>query len=87
MCRHQDFGVWNISYTTVTCQSNWAGSKDAAALGSVASLGDGGCCPANPTVRDVLCHLSSHSVLRSLEYREMRTTPARHSPIKVAFRT
>ncbi|KIM92054.1 hypothetical protein PILCRDRAFT_57037 [Piloderma croceum F 1598] len=46
---YSDFGVWNISYATVTCQSNWAGSKDAAALGSVASLGDGGCCPANPT--------------------------------------
>jgi hypothetical protein len=46
----QDFGVWNISYQSVTCTSNWSGSKDAAALGSVPSLGDGGCCPANPTV-------------------------------------
>jgi len=45
---YTDFGVWNISYQTVDCQP-WAGWKDAAALGSVASLGDGGCCPANPT--------------------------------------
>jgi len=45
---YADFGVWNISYETVTC-TNWAGWKDAAALGSVASLGNGGCCPTNPT--------------------------------------
>lgn len=46
---YTDFGVWNISYESVSCQSNWAGSKDAAALGSVTALGDGGCCPADPT--------------------------------------
>jgi hypothetical protein len=46
---YTDFGVWNISYETVTCQSDWAGWKDSAALGSVTALGDGGCCPANPT--------------------------------------
>jgi len=46
---YTDFGVWNISYETVSCQSNWAGWKDSAALGSVASLGDGACCPVNPT--------------------------------------
>jgi hypothetical protein len=46
----QDFGVWNISYQSVSCASNWSGSKDAAALGSVPSLGDGACCPADPTV-------------------------------------
>ncbi|KAI0281047.1 RlpA-like double-psi beta-barrel-protein domain-containing protein-containing protein [Russula aff. rugulosa BPL654] len=46
---YSDFGVWNISYQSVSCASNWSGSNDAAALGSVPSLGDGGCCPANPT--------------------------------------
>lgn len=46
---YTDFGVWNISYQSVSCTSNWAGSKDAAALGSVPSLGNGACCPANPT--------------------------------------
>ncbi|KAJ7647197.1 RlpA-like double-psi beta-barrel-protein domain-containing protein-containing protein [Roridomyces roridus] len=45
---YSDFGVWNITYQTVSC-SNWAGWKNAAALGSVADLGDGVCCPANPT--------------------------------------
>ena len=47
----KDFGVWNITYQTVLCQSNWAGSKDSAALGSVTNLGpESVCCPANPTV-------------------------------------
>lgn len=45
----QDFGVWNISYQSVSCES-WSGFKDAAALGSVPSLGDDACCPADPTV-------------------------------------
>ncbi|KAI0302618.1 RlpA-like double-psi beta-barrel-protein domain-containing protein-containing protein [Russula brevipes] len=45
----QDFGVWNISYQSVSCTSYWSGSKDAAALGSVPSLADGACCPADPT--------------------------------------
>ncbi|KAK7005658.1 expansin-like EG45 domain-containing protein [Favolaschia claudopus] len=46
---YKDFGVWNISYQTVPCLSNWAGAKNKAALGSVADLGDSVCCPANPT--------------------------------------
>ena len=46
----QDFGVWNISYESVSCASHWSGFKDAAALGSVPSLADGACCPADPTV-------------------------------------
>jgi len=46
---YSDFGVWNISYQSVSCASYWSGSKDAAALGSVPSLGDGACCPADPT--------------------------------------
>ncbi|KAI0069397.1 hypothetical protein K474DRAFT_1556040, partial [Panus rudis PR-1116 ss-1] len=43
-----DFGVWNVSYETVSCLSEWAGAKDNAALGSVAD-GSSVCCPANPT--------------------------------------
>ncbi|KAF8482653.1 RlpA-like double-psi beta-barrel-protein domain-containing protein-containing protein [Russula ochroleuca] len=45
---YTDFGVWNISYQSVSC-SSWSGFKNAAALGSVPSLADGACCPANPT--------------------------------------
>ncbi|KDQ57810.1 hypothetical protein JAAARDRAFT_194081 [Jaapia argillacea MUCL 33604] len=45
---YTDFGVWNISYQSVSCQE-WAGYKDASALGSVTSLGSGACCPDNPT--------------------------------------
>lgn len=44
-------GVWNISYTTVSCESEWAGAKDQAAIGSVPAIGDGGCCPLDPIVR------------------------------------
>ncbi|KAI0305458.1 RlpA-like double-psi beta-barrel-protein domain-containing protein-containing protein [Multifurca ochricompacta] len=44
----QDFGVWNISYQSVSCSSHWSGFKDTAALGSVPDLGDSVCCPANP---------------------------------------
>lgn len=46
---YTDFGVWNISYQSVSCASNWSGSKDAAALGSVPNLENGACCPTNPT--------------------------------------
>ena len=46
----QDFGVWNISYESVSCASYWSGFKNAAALGSVPSLADGACCPDDPTV-------------------------------------
>ncbi|TFK54114.1 hypothetical protein OE88DRAFT_1654609 [Heliocybe sulcata] len=45
---YTDFGVWNISYATVSC-TDWAGYKNAAALGSVTSLGSAACCPSNPT--------------------------------------
>ncbi|KAH9931086.1 RlpA-like double-psi beta-barrel-protein domain-containing protein-containing protein [Epithele typhae] len=47
--RIQDFGVWNVSYKSVNCLDNWAGAKNAAALGSVDD-GSSVCCPANPTV-------------------------------------
>ncbi|KAF8813826.1 hypothetical protein BYT27DRAFT_7084115 [Phlegmacium glaucopus] len=45
---YTDFGVWNITYQTVSC-SAWSGFNNTAALGSVASLALGACCPANPT--------------------------------------
>jgi len=45
---YTDFGVWNITYQAVSC-SNWSGFSDLAALGSVAQLKLGACCPANPT--------------------------------------
>jgi len=45
---YTDFGVWNITYKSVDCDQ-WKGWKDSSALGSVASLGTSGCCPANPT--------------------------------------
>jgi len=46
---YTDFGVWNISYRSIACESHWSGSKNAAALGSVPSLKDSACCPADPT--------------------------------------
>ncbi|KAF8894017.1 RlpA-like double-psi beta-barrel-protein domain-containing protein-containing protein [Infundibulicybe gibba] len=47
---YTDFGVWNISYETVECQPQWAGSKEAAALGSISNQGpESVCCPADPT--------------------------------------
>ncbi|KAF9263302.1 hypothetical protein L218DRAFT_959320 [Marasmius fiardii PR-910] len=47
---YEDFGVWNISYESVPC-SDWAGSRDAGALGSTPELGpESACCPANPTM-------------------------------------
>ncbi|KAH8107247.1 RlpA-like double-psi beta-barrel-protein domain-containing protein-containing protein [Cristinia sonorae] len=45
---YTDFGVWNVTYQTVDCLSEWAGAKQAAALGSVAD-GSSVCCPANPS--------------------------------------
>lgn len=45
---YTDFGVWNISYQSVSCVDNWAGGHDPAALGSVNNLGDSVCCPADP---------------------------------------
>ncbi|TDL25923.1 hypothetical protein BD410DRAFT_783914 [Rickenella mellea] len=46
---YTDFGVWNISYASVSCNTSWAGASDAAAVGSVTSLSTSGCCPADPT--------------------------------------
>ncbi|KAG1900762.1 RlpA-like double-psi beta-barrel-protein domain-containing protein-containing protein [Suillus fuscotomentosus] len=46
---YTDFGVWNISYQSVSC-TNWKGWNNAAALGSVVNLGYSACCPNNPAV-------------------------------------
>ncbi|KAJ3527123.1 hypothetical protein NM688_g8171 [Phlebia brevispora] len=44
---YADFGVWNVSYESVSCVDDWAGGKDPAALGSVPN-GGSVCCPADP---------------------------------------
>ncbi|KAF7361749.1 Expansin-like EG45 domain-containing protein [Mycena venus] len=50
---YTDFGVWNVSYQTVSCLPNWKGANNKAALGSVTNLGNESvCCPANPTGND-----------------------------------
>jgi len=47
---YTDFGVWNVSYQSVECETEWEGGHNAAALGSVPSLGGSSvCCPADPT--------------------------------------
>jgi len=58
---YSDFGVWNISYEVVTCDPNWAGHSDLAALGSVPSLGDGVCCPAEVTASNICPSFSEDS--------------------------
>ncbi|CAA7261716.1 unnamed protein product [Cyclocybe aegerita] len=50
---YKDFGVWNISYASVSCIPVWEGSRNAAALGSVKALGTSACCPADPTPGNV----------------------------------
>ena len=47
--RKQDFGVWNISYQSVSCQE-WEGYNNQSALGSVADLGYTSCCPNDPVL-------------------------------------
>ena len=81
----QDFGVWNISYESVSCVSHWSGSKDAAALGSVPSLADGACCPADPTVNHKEPTCLSHPFL--LHCREAPTTHVLHFQIRAGYRT
>jgi len=52
---YTDFGVWNISYQSVSC-TNWEGWNDAAALGSVSTQGpESVCCAANPTNSSNTC--------------------------------
>jgi hypothetical protein len=47
---YEDFGVWNATYESTSC-SNWSGWNDPAALGSVTTLGDSVCCPADTVSR------------------------------------
>lgn len=44
---YDDFGVWNISYQSISC-SHWDGWKDKGALGSVPNQYPGVCCPSEP---------------------------------------
>jgi len=43
---YKDFGVWNITYASVSCKE-WKGWGDKAAKGSAPNVN--GCCPADPT--------------------------------------
>lgn len=45
---NHDYGVWNVSYQSVSCQ-NWAGFSDKAALGSDWDQQASACCPNNPS--------------------------------------
>ncbi|KAG6333317.1 hypothetical protein ID866_5774 [Astraeus odoratus] len=48
MLGYTDFGIWNISYQSVSCE-HWDGWNDSSALGDVANLGYDSCCPNDPT--------------------------------------
>jgi len=64
---YSDFGVWNISYDAVACEKEWDGASNAAALGSVANLGDSVCCPADPlTQSNTTC--PSYSLQNGVPY-------------------
>ncbi|KAL5528580.1 hypothetical protein ACEPAF_7716 [Sanghuangporus sanghuang] len=46
---YSDFGVWNISYASVPCESAWAGTSNSSSFGPVDYLGsESVCCPADP---------------------------------------
>ncbi|KAI5123055.1 hypothetical protein M0805_000490 [Coniferiporia weirii] len=45
---YTDFGVWNISYTSIACEDAWAGASNFSDFGAVTSLGPGVCCPTDP---------------------------------------
>ncbi|KAG9007048.1 hypothetical protein FRB94_014712 [Tulasnella sp. JGI-2019a] len=52
---YTDFGVWNISYASLSCQY-WSGWQDEAALGSVSNVyGDSVCCPADVRNASMTC--------------------------------
>ena len=77
---HQDFGVWNISYEVIPClPNNWAGIQNQAALGSVADVGDGACCPADPVVRFPSSGSRNVSWLLTIS-RDGRHTQTQHVP-------
>ncbi|EJU04214.1 hypothetical protein DACRYDRAFT_63875 [Dacryopinax primogenitus] len=60
---YTDFGVWNITYTSVECIPNWAGSGNAGAMGRVPALGSSACCPGEPGGNDTCPSYSSSHVL------------------------
>ena len=68
----QDFGVWNITYASVSCQE-WKGWGDKAAKGSAPNIN--GCCPADPTVRALFYKFLKCEVPR-LRFREANKLPA-----------
>jgi len=45
---YTDFGVWNVSYSSVSCNTQWEGGSDEAAQGAVTNMGTSVCCPADP---------------------------------------
>ncbi|KAG8970336.1 hypothetical protein FRC03_009609 [Tulasnella sp. 419] len=61
---YKDFGVWNISYESISC-SAWGGWKDQAALGSVPELENGACCPAEVSVGHLFVSLRLTSKRRA----------------------
>jgi len=47
---YTDFGVWNISYSVVPCNPNWAGSSNISVQGVIANQSsEAVCCPADPS--------------------------------------
>jgi len=58
---YTDFGVWNISYESVSCSPNWAGHSDVSALGSVPELADAACCPAEVNANNTCPSFSENS--------------------------
>ncbi|KAF8514234.1 RlpA-like double-psi beta-barrel-protein domain-containing protein-containing protein [Hysterangium stoloniferum] len=70
---YTDFGVWNISYAAIPCQEEWGGANNPAALGSVPSLADGACCPADPfTNPNTTC--PSYSLQNGIPYVDYFST-------------
>lgn len=81
--------MWNVSYTTVPCEDNWAGAGDQAALGSVPDIGSGGCCPTDPVVRTYflfLFLLNGPLSNYTARHRLIQTQLARH-PMLTRHRT
>jgi hypothetical protein len=77
--------VWNITYQSVSC-SNWGGFEDAAALGSVASLGTaGGCCPADPTPGNASNICPSYSDHNGLPPDTITSSSLSSTPIPARF--
>lgn len=55
LTKAQDFGVWNISYESVDCESAWAGSSNISDFGAATNLGpESVCCPSDPFVRTTI---------------------------------